>query len=71
MFKANNDSAISRQQLVDRLSHNGKFTVKFVNHPEHPEVLEYISPPSSTGRRTRYVNLGADEGANVSRLLTE
>lgn len=58
-----------RNRLVQRLNRSGRFLVRFVNRADRPEVFEFVSRPDAQGLRTRYVNLAAREGANVSVLL--
>lgn len=58
-----------RNRLVQRLNRSGRFLVRFVNRADWPEVFEFVSRPDAQGLRTRYVNLAAREGANVSVLL--
>ena len=58
-----------RNRLVQRLNRSGRFLVRFVNRADRPEVVEFVSRPDAQGLRTRYVNLSAREGANVSVLL--
>lgn len=56
-------------RLVQRLNRSGRFLVRFVNRSDRPEVFEFVSRPDAKGLRTRYVNLAAREGANVSVIL--
>ena len=58
-----------RNRLVQRLNRSGRFLVRFVNRADRPKVFEFVSRPDAQGLRTRYVNLAALEGANVSVLL--
>ena len=58
-----------RNRLVQRLNRSGRFLVRFVNRADRPEVFEFLIRPVAQCFRTRYVNLSAREGANVSVLL--
>ena len=58
-----------RNRLVQRLNRSGRFLVRFVNRADRPEVFEFVGRPDAQGLLTRYVNLAAREGANVSVLL--
>lgn len=60
-----------RQRLIRKLSRGGTFKVVFGSYPEHPEVREYIAmQPGSIEPYIRYVNIDAEPGANISRILT-
>ena len=56
-------------KLARSLNRNGRFLVRFVFREDQPEVFEFVGLPDAHGLRTRYVNLAAREGANVSVLL--
>lgn len=63
-------NSVARQnRLVQRLNRSGRFLVRFVNRADRPYVFEFVGRPDAQGLRTRYVNLAAREGANVSVLL--
>ncbi len=57
--------AEGRQVLTQRLSHGGRFTVRYVRYPQHPEVLEFVDCAKSI----RYINMDADSDANISQLI--
>ena len=63
------NSIARRTQLIHRLNRGGRFLVRFVSREDQPEVYEFVGIPDAHGLRTRYVNLAAREGANVSVLL--
>ena len=57
-----------RQQLAERLSCGGRFTVLFVSYPDQPEVFELISRPENKPP-IRNVNICARPDAKISRLI--
>lgn len=54
-----------RHGLARRLSHDGRFLVRFVSFPQRPEVFEFID----RAKRVRYINMDARPGANISQLI--
>lgn len=58
---------VDYDQLARRLARGGRFRVVLVNCPETPEVMEYISRAGA--RPTRYINVDARPGANISRFI--
>ena len=56
-------------KLARSLNRGGRFLVRFVFHEDQPDIYEFVGIPDAHGLRTRYVNLAAREGANVSVLL--
>lgn len=60
---------VYRGQLARELSHDGRFQVIFGHYPEYPEIFEFVSIPTNGGKSIRYVNLDAQPGAKISKLL--
>ena len=56
-------------KLARSPSRGGRFLVRFVFREDQPDIYEFVGIPDAHGLRTRYVNLAAREGANVSVLL--
>lgn len=56
-------------KLARSLNRGGRFLVRFVFREDQPDIYEFVGIPDAHGLRTRYVNLAAREGANVSVLL--
>ena len=62
-----NTKMVDYDKLARKLARGGRFRVVLVSYPETPEVFEYIS---RTGARpTRYINVDARPGANISRII--
>lgn len=54
-----------RHKLARRLSHGGRYIVRFVSFPQCPDVCEFID----RAKRVRYINMDARPGANISQLI--
>ena len=65
-----NTKMVDYDKLARKLARGGRFRVVLVSYPETPEVFEYISRTACAGARpTRYINVGARPGANISRII--
>lgn len=62
-----NTKMVDYDQLARKLARGGRFRVVLVTYPETPEVFEYISRAGKLP--TRYINVDARPGANISRLI--
>ena len=62
-----NTKMVDYDKLARKLARGGRFRVVLVTYPETPEVFEYISRAGT--RPTRYINVDARPGANISRII--
>lgn len=62
-----NTKMVDYDKLARKLARGGRFRVVLVIYPETPEVFEYISRAGA--RPTRYINVDARPGANISRII--
>ena len=69
MKQSTSSQAHDLRKLARNLNRGGRFLVRFIFREDQPEVYEFVGRPDAHGLRTRYVNLAAREGANVSVLL--
>lgn len=57
------------EQLARKLAHGGKYRTLLVNCPETPEIFEYIAQKGNV--TTHYINVDAQAGANIIRIVTD
>ena len=69
MKQSTSSQAPDLRKLARSLNRGGRFLVRFIFREDQPEVYEFVGRPDTHVLRTRYVNLAAREGANVSVLL--
>lgn len=69
MKQSTSSQAPDLRKLARNLNRSGRFIVRFISREDQAEVYEFIGLPDAQGLRTRYVNLAARDGANVSVLL--
>lgn len=70
-MKKTNDrhSQANLAALRHKYSVGGRWRVRFVTYPEHPNTFEFIVNRPEKGERIRYINMDASEGANISQFI--
>lgn len=70
-MKKTNDrlSQANLAAIRHKYSVGGRYCVRFVSYPEHPNTFEFIVNKPETGKRIRYINMDASEGANISQFI--
>lgn len=67
MTRRNLKKPEEQYRVIQKLSRGGMYKVVFVSYPQYPDVFEFIARTERGG--VRYVNVDAEPGANISKLL--